>query len=202
MDEQTIARIFDPFFSTKEVGKGTGLGLSTVYGIVRQHDGYIMCSSEPGKGSLFEIYFPASDTHEYQNPSSNKSDLIGGTETILLVDDEEGIREIGVNTLSRFGYNVITASNGKQAIETFETFSNQISLVILDLLMPEMDGITCMKELLKLEPSTAILITTGHSYDQFEKTVHELGAKGLLRKPYDTGQLITTVRNLLDGIKS
>ena len=136
MDEPTHARIFDPFFTTKERDaiKGTGLGLAVVHGIVDQHGGHMICESEPGKGSTFRIYFPAVEAAESPKDSFENRLLDGRGETILMVDDEELVRDLGERTLKRAGYKVITAANGKEALELYGKGQEKIELVILDLL--------------------------------------------------------------------
>jgi two-component system cell cycle sensor histidine kinase/response regulator CckA len=145
MDKDTLVRIFEPFYTTKGVGEGTGLGLAMVHGIVKQHGGHIKCYSEPGHGTTFRIYFPAvaSDVQEEQIeiPPMPR----GGSESILVVDDEEHIRNLGQRILQKAGYQVITASNGKEALEAYRTKRHQVELVILDLIMPEMGGRQCLE---------------------------------------------------------
>ncbi|MDQ1238047.1 MAG: two-component system, cell cycle sensor histidine kinase and response regulator CckA, partial [Thermodesulfobacteriota bacterium] len=151
MDKETLAHIFEPFFTTKETGKGTGLGLATVYGIVKQHDGHITCYSEPRHGTAFKIYFPAIETEGRSATPTFDAAIRCGTETILLVDDEEVLSELGKALLSRFGYDVITAGNGKDALEIYQRERESISLVILDLIMPVMDGRQCLREILRID---------------------------------------------------
>ncbi|MBI5248572.1 MAG: PAS domain S-box protein, partial [Desulfomonile tiedjei] len=138
MDEKTRRHIFDPFFTTKETGKGTGLGLSIVFGIIRSHGGNVICYSEPGQGTTFKIYLPAVTGEWVREIEEQHEILAGGTESILLIDDEDSVRRLGASILKRFGYSVITASNGKEGLESFTRAERQIDLVILDLVMPEM----------------------------------------------------------------
>ena len=161
MDKATIDHIFEPFYTTKELGRGTGLGLAMVYGIVKQHGGYITCYSEVGHGTTFNVYLPAIESQV--EPDVDKTGVMPafGTETILLVDDEEFVRDLGARILSKAGYNVLTATNGKEALDLFEKERTQISLVILDLIMPEMGGKECLKELRKIDPQLKVLIASG-----------------------------------------
>jgi CheY-like chemotaxis protein len=200
MDELTRARIFDPFFTTKErdATKGTGLGLAVVHGIVDQHRGHMICESEPGKGSTFKIYFPAVDAAESPKDSFGNRLLDGHGETILMVDDEELVRDLGVRTLKRAGYNVITAANGKEALELYGKKQDKIELVILDLLMPEMGGKQCLSELLRIQPKPKVLVASGHSDDVSMEESLRLGANGFVSKPFRLMELLRQVRTILD----
>ncbi len=198
MDHETLNHIFEPFYTTKEAGKGTGLGLAMVYGIVKQHDGYIMCYSEPGMGTTFKIYLPVVPTEAKSEAPTEKPTLQRGTETILLVDDEEMIRELGKRILERSGYTVLTASNGKEALNQYGKQSGRISLVILDLIMPEMGGKQCLEELLKTDPKVKVLIASGYSQVGETKKTIEAGVRGFVGKPYDIRQILQVVRQVLD----
>ena len=200
MDKDTLTRIFEPFFTTKEKGKGTGLGLSTVYGIVKQHNGFIDCESDPGHGATFKIYFPAIlPKQESSEDSAGETSPEGGTETILIVDDEESLRVMVGRILSRAGYTILTAGDGEEALDLFKREPEKISLVILDLMMPKMGGQKCLEEILRIDPKAKILITTGVSLgDEQTKMAIDSGAKGPLHKPYDNTKLLSVVRTLLD----
>ena len=200
MDEPTRARVFDPFFTTKErdATKGTGLGLAVVHGIVDQHGGHMICESEPGKGSTFRIYFPAVDAAESPKDSFANRLLDGRGETILMVDDEELVRDLGVRTLKRAGYKVITAANGKEALELYGKKQGKIELVILDLLMPEMGGKQCLSELLGMQPKPKVLVASGYSDDVSIEESLRLGAKGFVSKPFRLMELLQQVRRVLD----
>lgn len=199
MDKKTVANIFEPFFTTKERGKGTGLGLAMVYGIIKSHAGYIMCYSEPSEGSTFKIYLP---TIEEQAPETEerKEDKIqkGGNETLLLVDDEEVILELGKEVLSEFGYTVITASNGEKALSVYRKSQMKIDLVLLDLIMPGMGGKKCLEELLKISPVAKVVIASGYSVNGQIKEALEMGARDFINKPYDINQMLKTIRSALD----
>ena len=202
MEKETLEHIFDPFYTTKEVGKGTGLGLAIVYGIVKNHEGYVMCYSRPGSGSSFRIYLPVSeaarDDEEAGESLVAKSPPMGGDETILLVDDEEFIRELGVDVLGQAGYTVLTASNGEQALEVYRKEQAHIDLIILDLIMPGMGGSKCLAGLRKINPQARVLIASGYSPDASTKGTLEAGAAGFINKPYDNKQLLDLVRKILD----
>ena len=200
MNEETLDHIFEPFFTTKEVNVGTGLGLAVVYGIVKQHGGEIMCSSELGRGTTFSVYLPALEQHEPGPEATTVKDLpAGGNETILLVDDEASILSLGIKMLNRAGYTVLTASDGRAALEKYEQRGADISLVILDLVMPEMGGKQCLEKLLEMDPKAKVIISTGYSMDEQTKEVAESGARGLVRKPFQVSQMLKTLREVLDN---
>jgi two-component system, cell cycle sensor histidine kinase and response regulator CckA len=199
MDKETLEHIFEPFFTTKESGQGTGLGLATVLGIVQQHEGFIRCYSELGHGTTFKIYFPAIESEEEVKETTVKAMPRGGSETLLLVDDEELIRDLGSRILIKVGYKVIKASNGKEALRVYQQRSDEISLVILDLIMPEMGGKQCLEGLLSLDPSAKVIIASGYSANGPTKDALAAGAKGFVNKPYDIRQLLEVVRGVLDA---
>ena len=199
MDKKTLSHIFEPFFSTKEVGKGTGLGLAIVYGIVKQHDGHIMCYSEPGYGTTFKIYLPAIQKEKELQTATFETAIPGGTETILLVDDEESIRELGAELLDSFGYKVITAGNGKEALEIYRVEKDRISLILLDLIMPVMDGKKCLEEILRVDSNAKVIIASGYSENGPANGVMAVGAKGFVQKPYNMRPLLNTIREILDN---
>jgi PAS domain S-box-containing protein len=203
MEKETLEHIFDPFYTTKEVGKGTGLGLAIVYGIVKNHEGYIMCYSEPQQGTIFKIYLPVIEPEiepaNVLDQSEPEVQVEGGSETILLVDDEEFIRELGIDVLGQAGYEVLTAADGESALQLYRQAQERIALVILDLIMPGMGGRKCLEELLRLNPQVKVLIASGYSSDASTKGALETGAKSFVSKPYDTKHLLKLVREVLDG---
>ena len=198
IDRETLSHIFEPFFTTKSVGKGTGLGLATVYGIVKEHDGLIICYSEPGQGTTFKIYFHAIQTDENAETLESETDIPHGTETILLVDDDEVVRDLAATVLDNFGYQVITAGNGKEALDIYMSQSGKIALVILDLIMPEMDGRQCLNELLRIDPKTKVIIASGHSVNGNAEEIFLSRAKAFVEKLYDIRNLLKNVRDVLD----
>jgi two-component system cell cycle sensor histidine kinase/response regulator CckA len=199
MDKETLLHIFEPFFTTKEVGKGTGLGLATVYGIVKQHDGYIICYSEPGHGTTFKIYIPVIPSTQDSPAVADEAPIEGGNETILLVDDENFVRNWGAHILADSGYEVRTAANGNEALEIYKQDREAISLVILDLIMPEMDGSHCLAEILKIDPTAKVLMASGYPINWEDENTLTKTAKGFVHKPYDTKQFLATVRAILDA---
>ncbi|MBN1276402.1 MAG: response regulator [Deltaproteobacteria bacterium] len=197
ISKEVQGHIFEPFFTTKEVGKGTGLGLAMVYGIVRGHDGYIHCYSEPGHGTTFRIYFPVLSMGITEPEKENREERIpGGNETILLVDDEEAILNIGKDILQSFGYSVITAENGEKGIEMFRR--EQPSLVILDVNMPGIGGHQCLKELLEIDPDAKVIIASGYSTNESIRQAIRSGAAGFIGKPYQIRDMLAQVRDILD----
>ncbi len=199
MDKETRKQIFDPFFSTKAPGKGTGLGLSMVHGIVENHQGRITCRSTPGAGTSFRIYFPVAESSLGKMAVEEKRGEQGGNEIILLVDDNETIRQTGEEMLARAGYTVLTASTGEMALDIYAQNSEEIALVLLDLIMPGMGGARCLQELLKKNAAINVVITSGYSpVDQTMKTI-EACTREFLRKPFTYEQLLSTVRKVLDG---
>ena len=200
MDKETLEHIFEPFYTTKETGKGTGLGLSMVYGIVKNHGGYIMCYSEPGEGTTFKIYFPVIEAWGMEQGTESKEEYMpeGGSETILLVDDEELLRELGEEMLTRFGYTVLKAPDGESALELYREKKGVISLTILDLIMPGMGGKKCLEELLRMDPEAKVVIASGYSINGHTRNAIEAGAKGFIGKPYNVNQVLRMVRDVLD----
>ena len=198
MNKEIASHIFEPFFTTKEPGKGTGLGLAVVYGIVEQHNGWIVCDSAPSVGTTFKIYFPAiEEVHEEEYFEENEPPR-GQGETILLVDDEPYLLELVSRQLVGANYRTITASNGKEALKLFEKHREQIKLVILDLLMPEMDGKRCLESLREMDPDVRALIATGHAKQGMAVDLKEAGAKGFIHKPFDSNQLLEEIRKIID----
>ena len=199
MDRETVQHIFEPFFTTKEIGKGTGLGLASVYGIVKSHGGYILCESEVGQGTIFKIYLPAGQEMSAQvGMGGGEAPLKGGSETILVVDDEASVRELAVQILQRHGYQVFAADCGEAALETFQTRQGEIDLVILDLGMPGMGGLNCLRGLLQIDGSTRVLIATGYSVNGSVEECLESGAAGYIGKPYRLKDLLAEVRTVLE----
>ncbi len=198
MDRETAEHIFEPFFTTKEMGRGTGLGLAMVYGIVKQHNGHISVYSEVGKGTTFRVYLPAMPADVEPDVEASGIMPAFGTETVLLVDDEDFVRELGARILTKHGYTVLQATNGREALDLFKKESSQISLVILDLIMPEMGGTECLKKLLKIDPQVKVLVASGYSADASVKKMIQIGAKGFVSKPFRVKDLLRGVRKVLD----
>ena len=197
MDKQTVQRIFEPFFTTKEKGKGTGLGLSMVYGIVRNHGGFIRVESEPGKGTSFKVFYPASRKAEKKEAGAME-DVKGGSETILVAEDDEAMRELVKDILESGGYNVIAAENGEAAVEAYTKREDEINLVILDMIMPKMNGSEAFKSLKKINPDVLVLLSSGYSQDGKAQELLNEGVAGFLGKPYQVRELLEKVRAVLE----
>jgi PAS domain S-box-containing protein len=198
MDKETVQHIFEPFFTTKEMGSGTGLGLAVVYGIVNQHNGHITCYSEVGHGTTFKVYLPAIQGEVETDVETTAIMPAFGTETVLLVDDEDLVSDLGARILTTHGYTVLKASNGREALDLFKKERPQISLVILDLIMPEMGGTECLKKLIKIDPQVKVLVASGYSVDASGKEAIQVGAKGFVTKPFRVNEILRDVRRVLD----
>jgi len=202
MGRETLEHIFEPFYTTKEAGKGTGLGLAMVYGIIKNHDGYITCYSEPGQGTVFSVYFPVleviEDAEERTAAEHEKAGgALGGDETILLVDDEKFVLNTACDILGQYGYTTITAGSGEEAVEIYERKGSRIDLVILDVGMPGMGGHRCLEKLLGINPEIKVIIATGYPAIERVKETIETGTAGFIGKPYRLIDLVKKVREAL-----
>ncbi|MCS7089850.1 MAG: ATP-binding protein [Verrucomicrobiota bacterium] len=199
MDAETLQHIFEPFFTTKPFGKGSGLGLSTVYGIVKQHNGWIEVESQPGRGSTFRVFFPATGDAAKPVKASKHSPVLGGHETILAVEDEPALRSMLVNGLRRLGYQVLAASNGIEALQLWQTHRNQIDLLITDMVMPGgLNGKELADRLRAEQPDLKVIFSSGYSPELFDQGVNHLPG-AFLPKPFTPAKLAATVRTCLDG---
>jgi PAS domain S-box-containing protein len=196
MDKETMERIFDPFFTTKEMGRGTGLGLSSVYGIVKAHGGYIDVDSERGHGTTFSIYLPASEK-ELQKVVRTAEEVVKGTGTVLLVDDEDMVLQVGQELLEAVGYRVLVAKDGKEGIRVYKKNMGSIDIVILDMVMPNMGGAEtydCIKE---INPDAKVLLSSGHSIGGEVGEMLERGCNGFIQKPFTLKELSAKVTEIL-----
>lgn len=200
MDEYTRQRIFEPFFTTKEVGKGTGLGLPVVYGIVKQHEGAVNVYSEPGQGTTFRIYLPIDETSPaVESEAVAEEPPVGGTETILLAEDDRAVREITVITLENFGYTVIPAVDGEEAVRKFKENPGRFQLLLFDLIMPKKSGKEAYDEIRLQQPDVKVIFASGYDPDMLrQKTLLEQNVP-VLYKPVTMAMLLKTVRDVLDG---
>jgi CheY-like chemotaxis protein len=198
---ENLPRIFEPFFTTKEVGKGTGLGLATVYGIVKQHQGWIELESHIGKGTTFRIFLPRVSSSQCPAEKPTTSITVrGGKESILLVEDERPVRELVARVLERYGYNVFQADNGAEALEIWKHSRNDIKLVLTDLVMPNnMNGRELAEKMWAESPSLKVIFTSGYSADIVGKDFKLEPDLNFLQKPYQPQTLALTVRRCLDG---
>jgi signal transduction histidine kinase/CheY-like chemotaxis protein len=197
---EIVDKIFDPFFTTKEVGKGTGLGLSTVIAIVKSHEGFVNVYSEPGRGTTFKIYLPATDvsTETSKQQTGKLFTLRGKNEMILLVDDELSILNITSQTLQACGYRVLTATDGAKALALYIEHRNEIAVVLTDMSMPVMDGAGVIRALKKFDPAIKIIAASGLDADGAVIKVSTFGIKHFLTKPYTAGTLLKTLRAVLE----
>jgi two-component system cell cycle sensor histidine kinase/response regulator CckA len=200
MDQTTLDHIFEPFFTTKALGKGTGLGLPTVYGIAQQHGGFIDVRSELNRGSTFETYLPISTAPaEVRKPVEERKVSKGGSETILVAEDHEGLRQLALETLSKLGYNVLTVADGQQAIEAFRNNRTGINLLLLDIVMPKVNGSEVYAQISLDRGDLPVIFATGYSADSaLLGTLRERGLP-MLQKPYSPHDLARKVREVLDG---
>lgn len=196
MDPKTLERIFEPFFTTKELNRGTGLGLASVYGIIKGHGGYIDVESEEGRGTTFKIYLPATNG-EIQKTIKAPDHIKKGTGTILLVDDEEMVLEVGERFLKVMGYQVLTAREGREAIEIYKKHRETIDLVLLDIIMPNMKGGEVFDRLKEINPDIKVLLSSGYSIDGEASHILERGCCGFIQKPFNMNQLSQSIGTIL-----
>ena len=198
MDEKTRQRIFEPFFTTQKPGRGTGLGLASVFGIIKNHRGIITVDSVPGEGATFSFYLPASDkspTLESPLPET----MLSGNETLMLVDDERHILEVGQLMLENLGYTILPTQSGREAIEIFSNSEKTISAVVIDMVMPDVGGEEVFKEIRSLVPDIKVLFISGHSFSLQQRALLKSGNCDFLQKPFNLRQLSTKIRRLLDN---
>jgi CheY-like chemotaxis protein len=197
MDPATLERIFEPFFTTKEVGRGSGLGLASAYGIIKNHNGIIDVSSEVGQGTTFKIYLPVSGKEVLQEDRVNGR-TYKGRETLLLVDDEKMIADVGKGMLEKLGYRVLLADSGKRALEVYEAQRDSIDLIILDMIMPDMGGSETFDQLKAMDPSIRVLLCSGYSLNGQASQIMKRGCNGFIQKPFNLEKISKKIREILD----
>ncbi len=200
MNKATQQRIFDPFFTTKEMGRGTGMGLASAYGIIKNHKAIINVYSKKGKGATFNIYLPATDAKgiAQRAESERRSEILRGTETVLLVDDEKMIIDVGQDLLETLGYTVLLAKSGREAIETYKKNKDKIDMVLLDMIMPEMGGSETYERLKEINPDIKVLLSSGYSINGPAKEILSRGCDGFIQKPFSMKDLSQKLREILD----
>ncbi len=196
MDEDVRQRIFDPFFSTKETGKGTGLGLASVYGIIKNHGGYIEVQSQKGQGSQFSIFLPASTKHVLATPET-APEIIKGSGTILMVDDEELVLDVGARVLQKLGYTVLESTSGRHAVELYQKLQDKIDLVVLDIVMPDMGGAEVYDRLKEIDPDVKVLLSSGYSIDDQAREIMERGCDDFIQKPFNLKAMSDKIAGIL-----
>ncbi len=201
MDENTRRRIFEPFFTTKEMGRGTGLGLASAYGIIKNHNGIIDVESKIGEGTTFTVSLPASKKM-VQKETDQEGEILRGPETVLLVDDESMIIEVGAEILEALGYNVLTARNGPEAIEVFRANKDSVDIVVLDMIMPGMGGGDAYDQLREVDPDVKVLLSTGYSLRGEASEILKRGCNGFIQKPFNIKMLSQKLREILDSTSS
>jgi CheY-like chemotaxis protein len=197
IDQDIIERIFEPFFTTKDVGKGTGLGLASAYGIIKNHNGIIRVYSEKNHGTTFNIYLPASDLEEVKTVEVS-TEMVKGTEAILLVDDEEGTIRVEKLMLRELGYRVVPALSGKEALTLYKEKMIDLDLVALDMIMPEMNGKDTYDALKRINPNVKVLLVSGYSLNKQIEELMDQGCNGFIQKPFDIVQLSQKLREVLE----
>ena len=198
MDRATQQRIFEPFFTTKKMGRGTGLGLASAYGIIKNHGGFIEVESEAGQGAAFHIYLPASDKEVLEEVDALE-EVLKGDETILLVDDELMIIEVGQEILNALGYAVLPAMSGQEAVDIYASKKHSIDMVILDMIMPGMSGGEAYDQLKKINPEVQVLLCSGYSLSGQATEILERGCDGFIQKPFKLRELSIKIREILDS---
>lgn len=199
IDESIIRRIFDPFFTTKAPGEGTGLGLSVVYGVVKNHEGYIDARSEVGKGTIFEIFFPAVEGARIEEEEVMVKPQTGNRELILVIDDEDTIRNLAREILEKNGYRTLLASDGEEGVELYKTYREEIKLVIVDMIMPKLGGLETFQGLKATDKSVKALLSTGYNHSERVQEILDSGVRGFIKKPYNMNELLLQVRRTIDG---
>jgi CheY-like chemotaxis protein len=199
---ENLGRIFEPFFTTKEVGKGTGLGLATVYGVVKQHQGWIEVESQPGQGARFDVYLPCCPhAAEPAAETTAEPPIRGGTETILIVEDDKPVRDLVCGVLAAHGYRILQAESGPKALEVWESNKDQVDLVLTDLVMPDrMNGRKLAERLWSERPKLRVIFTSGYSSDVVGKDFVLQNGLNYIQKPYNPKKLAAAVRESLDGV--
>ncbi len=201
MDEATLRRVFDPFFTTREKARGTGLGMASAYGIIKNHGGVITVYSEPGHGAAFNIYLPLSPKTQHQDKSVDEK-LITGHETILLTDDETLILDVGEAMLEELGYRVVTARSGEEALDVIAAGDEDVDLVILDMIMPGLDGGKTFDRIREMRPDLKVLLSSGYALRGQAEEIMKRGCDGFIQKPFNIKEFSEKIRGMLDDAEA
>jgi polar amino acid transport system substrate-binding protein len=200
MSDETKARIFEPFFTTKEIGRGTWLGLAMAYGVVKQHNGIINVYSEEGSGTVFRVYLPLvkAEIETGERPVDSRPPVKRGNETLLFAEDDQSLRKLSTAVLREFGYTVIEAQDGEDAVRRFAENRERISLVILDVIMPKQNGRAAYEEISRMQPGTKVLFVSGYTADVTQQSGLLLKGLDFITKPVSPYDLLAKVREVLD----
>jgi len=198
MDKRTLERVFDPFFTTKGMGRGTGLGLASVYGIIKAHGGYIHIESKKRHGTTFDIYLPASEKEVEVEEKDLSEEILKGKETVLFVDDEDIVIDVGEEILMTLGYKALLARSGKEAIKIYKENKKKIDMVLLDMVMPDMGGGETYDRMKEINPNIKVLLSSGYSIDGQAEEILERGCNGFIQKPFNVKELSDKLREILD----
>ena len=198
MTDEVRSRIFEPFFTTKPPGKGTGLGLAVVYGIVKSHHGFIDLETSPGEGTTFHVYLPAGPGERFVVPENKNEAIVGGNETILVVEDDEALRNLLTELLGSYGYTILEADDGVSGLEQFTRHRGEIKAVITDMGLPRMSGQDLFMSIRELDPSSCVVLASGYLDNELRSHLIALGAKAFLQKPYQPADILRVIRDVLD----
>jgi PAS domain S-box-containing protein len=203
MTRETLSRIFEPFFTTKPVGEGTGLGLAAVYGTMRDHRGGVHVVSAPGEGTTLRLYFPLAGATDLgaATPPGGSTPPARGSGVVLVIDDEPSVRALAVEALSELGYEVLTAEDGAQGVEAYRRERGRVGLVLLDVVMPKVNGPDAFRAMRAIDPAARVLVTSGYSFDASARALLDEGALGFLPKPYAPGELARRVAELIGAAR-
>jgi CheY-like chemotaxis protein len=198
MDEKTRRRIFEPFFTTRAMGRATGMGLASAYGIIRNHGGHIKVDSQLGQGTTLHIYLPVSNTATCRvDDDRSLSPDRSGQGTVMMVDDEDMIIDVGAQLLERLGYHAILARSGREAVELFQKHRDQIDVVILDMIMPDMSGSQTFDQLVALQPNVKVILSSGYSLNGEASQILQRGCFAFIQKPYTIDNLARHLQTVL-----